>query len=73
MNHLHWQPRVCLQEFSFSATRQSNDLKSLLAPYFLHSANHHSRFVGLAESKSWWVFDFDADMPVVGLGGLAER
>ena len=73
VNHLHWHPRVFFEEFSFSAMVQSNDLGSLVAPYFLHSADDHSRFVGLAESKPWWVFDFDADMPVVGFGGLTER
>ena len=46
--------------------------KSLVAPSCLHSADDHSRFVGLAESKPWWVFDFNTDMPVVGFGGLAE-
>ena len=25
MNHLRWQPRVCFEEFAFSAMRQSND------------------------------------------------
>lgn len=48
-------------------------IKVLCGAYFLHSVDDHSRFVRLAESKPWWVFDFDADMPVVGFGGLAER